>query len=569
MSNKFFDFDRERLLAACSIKPEHFDEFQRLCITLVYGSEFQFVLVELYQQTYRDDLIKQLNGFLHQVQLNSVLVVLDENIRDITELESALLLNAAKFNVVHVIGGSGWLNQARWTELNLRRDTLAKQCQAKLIFWLTPEQIKNCANYALDLWAWRSGIYVFEENKLTSLHSMPLEYNYASEFSKLNQNDKAKRIAQIREWLKQDASPSGDIRKQLLSELASLLQELGLLNDSLQILHEELLVSEKTGDLYERAGILWKIANLYESRGEIDEAKRLYLEEILPVVEQSGDEHERASVIGRIASILSRKGLHAEALSLRLKKQLPVVEKTDDLRLRAIVFSEIADTFEVSGNLDEALRIREQKVLPVFEALGDVRLRAVTLSKMAGIMKIRGQLDEALRIHENEVIPVFERLGDIVFRTVALGKVSEIYIDKGQFEKALEIIKNEEIPAYEKLGDYRSRALAILNVARILTMQKKYDEALEIYQKDLYSFFITEGDTRDHIIFKADYALCLLEKNSKRSNLKIDQLLQEAFNSARIMKLPEINYVLDIIRSAKKTNLKRNKYVASYIKQMK
>jgi len=288
MAQDLFGFDCQRLLAASEIKPAHFDEFQRLCITLVHGSAFQLILVELYDQLYRDTLIAQLAQALQENQLSTAILALDNTLADIAELEARLLLLAKQTAVIHVIGGDAWFTPARWAELNLRRDTLARECQARLVFWLNPEQIKTCANQALDLWAWRSGVYEFDE----AIATTPLQPDphFAPMFTNLNQADRARRIAQLRAWLRSDPPPASEVRLRLLDELAALLFSLGQLDEALHIRQdEELPIYEQLGDVLGRAVTKGRIADILQARGQLDEALRIRREQELPVYEQLGD----------------------------------------------------------------------------------------------------------------------------------------------------------------------------------------------------------------------------------------------------------------------------------------
>jgi hypothetical protein len=103
--------------------------------------------------------------------------------------------------------------------------------------------------------------------------------------------------------------------------------------------------------------------------------------------------------MGRIADIYQARGELDEALRIRKEEELPVYERLGYVRLRAITMGRIADILQVRGQLDDALSIRKKEELPVYESLGDAHSRAVTMGKVAEILHARGQLDEALAIH--------------------------------------------------------------------------------------------------------------------------------------------------------------------------
>ena len=82
--------------------------------------------------------------------------------------------------------------------------------------------------------------------------------------------------------------------------------------------------------------------------------------------------------MGKIADILESRGDLDEALRIRREEELPVYERLGDVRARAVTMGKIADILWSRGDLDEALRIRREEQLPIYERLGDVRARAVT-----------------------------------------------------------------------------------------------------------------------------------------------------------------------------------------------
>ena len=154
-----------------------------------------------------------------------------------------------------------------------------------------------------------------------------------------------------------------------------------------------------------------QIADIFEARGDLDEALRIRREDQLPVYEKLGDIHSRAIAMGKIADIAEARGDLDEALRIRRDEALPVYEKLGDIRERAVTMGKIADIAQARGDLDEALRIRREDELPVYEKLGDIRARAVTILKIALVEAGQGKLAEADRIFDAECIPVFERLG--------------------------------------------------------------------------------------------------------------------------------------------------------------
>ena len=100
-----------------------------------------------------------------------------------------------------------------------------------------------------------------------------------------------------------------------------------------------------------------------EALSEAQKAERIY---------RSQSEAGRAMLartMGQIADIYQARGQLDEALRIRNEEQLPVFEKLGDIRSRAVTMGQIADIYQARGQLDEALRIRKEEELPVYEKL--------------------------------------------------------------------------------------------------------------------------------------------------------------------------------------------------------
>ena len=89
--------------------------------------------------------------------------------------------------------------------------------------------------------------------------------------------------------------------------------------------------------------------------------------------EKLGDVRSRSVTMGKIADIYQSRGELEEALRIQREEQLPVYEKLGDIRSRAVTMGKIADIYQLRGELEEALRIRQTEVLPIMKRLNDKR----------------------------------------------------------------------------------------------------------------------------------------------------------------------------------------------------
>jgi len=480
MVNSAFAIEQARLAEARQLPGPCHDDFLRLSRTLIHGPPFQWLLVEAPDEGLRRQVMAALDRVLQRAGLRSDRLPLSDKILDVPMLEARLVNNARQAPVVHVIGRPGWFDAARWEAFNTRRERLAADARARLVFWLDGEAIALASRSAPDLWAWRSGVYAFLPAAAPGAQPAPggerplptPSPNDDGGVDTRSMAERSRRVVEIRAWLEGNPEAPDELLISLVDELGQLLFSLGDLDEALAHWREVVLpLHRRLGDARRQAITMGKIAGILQARGQLDEALRIYQEEALPVYERLGDVHLKAITMGLIADILKVRGQLDEALRIYQDEALPVFERLGDLRSKAIMMRLIADILKVRGQLDEALRIYQEEALPVFERLGDLREKAITMGRIADILQARGQLDEALRIYQEEALPVYERLGDVRSKAIRMGRIADILQARGQLDEALRIYQEEELPVYERLGDVRSKAITMGKIADILQAQ--------------------------------------------------------------------------------------------------
>ncbi|MGZ9930638.1 CHAT domain-containing protein [Streptomyces sp. NC-S4] len=280
-------------------------------------------------------------------------------------------------------------------------------------------------------------------------------------------------------------------------KIADIFERRGEVDEALRIHREITLpVFERTGDIRAVAVAWGRIADIIERRGEVDEALRIHREIELPVYERIGATREAAVTWGKIADIIERRGEVDEALRIHREIELPVYERLGDTSSVAVAWGKIADTIERRGEVDEALRIHLKVALPAFEGIGATREVAVTWGKIADIIEQRGEVDEALRILREVALPAFERIGDTSSIAVTWGKIADIIERRGEVDEALRIHREIELPAFERLGDTSSVAVTWGKIADIFERRGEVDEALRIHREIELPVYERFGDTR-------------------------------------------------------------------------
>ena len=503
-----FAIQRAISTAAQQLNTTQFAEFKRLSKKLVYGPDFQLLLLDCRDEWLRRQLLDCLNPVLDAAGLHAATLTLhtaaqsaDDIPSDVAVLEIQLRQLAERSPVIHCLGARAWLDgkqrPGRWDALNIRRERIAEHAPCRLLLWLDADGIEQLLTLAPDWWAWRAGVYVFGAEPMP-LRAEEWRPQFDCYEKRPTQVQAGKRIAELRDWLQGELEP-------------------------------------------ELAWRLWaELGDIYYTQGWWGQSLAAYRQHVLPLQNQLGDVRSVAVTQGRVADILTMRGQLDEALCIYQQEQLPVYEQLGDIRSRAVVQGKIADILTRRGQLDEALRICQQEVLPVFKQLGDIRSQAVTQGRIADMLAQRGQFDEALRIHRQEELPVYEQLGDIRSYAVAQGKIADILAQRGQLDEALRIRQQEQLPVYERLGDIRERAVTQSKIAYILTQRGQLDEALRIRQQEVLPVYEQLGDIRSRAVARGNIAMSLWQRNAEGDRSRAAELFAQALQAARQLQLAEV-----------------------------
>jgi len=160
---------------------------------------------------------------------------------------------------------------------------------------------------------------------------------------------------------------------------------------------ERLLKS--TEDEKIRSNALWTLGKVAFRAGLMERAFAA-AQEKEKLDRERGEDWGCALALGLIADIHEARGELDEAMRIRLDEVLPVFERLGEVRERAVTLGKIADIHMARGELDEAIRIRQDEELPVFERLGEVRFLLAARANLALIYLERAHADDRERAAE-------------------------------------------------------------------------------------------------------------------------------------------------------------------------
>ena len=313
-------------------------DFLRLTRALLHGPRFQWLLAEVPSDALRDRLISALDRVMIVAHLQCSRLPLDRSLADVPALEAALARHAKGCAVVHVLGRRGWFDAARWDAFNVRRERVALEARARLVFWLDAEAIEAASLGAPDLWAWRSGVYSFSEPSAVAVAASEATAPHSSgpPIDIRSRDERLQRIVAIQQWLVGEGATVEDgERVGPVDELGRLLYSIGAAEEALRHWREvELPLHVRRGDEWAAAVTKGQIADILQARGQLDEALRIRQEEQLPVYERLGDVREAAITKAQIGLQLLERGepqggerLLRQALSALQAMKLPEADQ--------------------------------------------------------------------------------------------------------------------------------------------------------------------------------------------------------------------------------------------------
>ena len=402
--------------------------------------------------------------------------------QDFLEIVNKLQHLPSTTSIVHLLGAPAWFRDplrapALLHGLNYRREQFAADFPFVLVLWLYDAQVRELAQQAPDMWAWRAAVldFVLPSALEPTLPQREIEPAQA------DAHERRQRLADIETYLMENPEryASDAILFREMSEIYALLGEVSQAEEAAR---RACAISHEYDDRRGVALALGLLADVFVIRGDWDEALRIHTEEELPVYERLDEVRLIALTKGKIADILQSRGELDKALRIRTEEELPVYERLDEVRSIAVTKGKIADILELQGELDEALQIRIEEQLPEYERLGEMRSIAVTKGKIADILQWRGELDEALRIRIEEELPVYERLGEVRLIAVALTWLFDLYSKLEEFPKAYESI-SRAYKIFWQLGMPDGISVVGFAYGKVLITNKQFAEAKKVLRR--------------------------------------------------------------------------------------
>jgi tetratricopeptide (TPR) repeat protein len=189
------------------------------------------------------------------------------------------------------------------------------------------------------------------------------------------------------------------------------------------------------------------IAVMYQNRGDLNEARRLY-DESFDIKKRLGNQSGIAITLHQLGRLAEIEGDSAEARRL-YNESLDITKKLGDQSGIASTLHQLAMIAQDEGDTAEARRLYNES-LDIAKKLGSQSSIASSLHELGRLAQAQGEIAEARRLY-NESLEIKKRLGDqrgIASSLHQLGRLAENQGDKAEAARLF----REALSIFEKLG---------------------------------------------------------------------------------------------------------------------
>ena len=388
-------------------------ELGRLARAVGHGPDFQILIVEAASDEATRMAREAIDHAAEERGLRAVEVCWDPA-ADAEDLERLIVATASDADLIHLSGASDWLTPERWQGLNIRRDRLAENARARLVWWLHPRNVAEMATQAPDLWAWRGGVYSFLNVAVPSVSPLTsFDFPHEAQVNRANPEPRRKRIREIRTWLEGTPQP--------------------------ELVYE---VAREWGDLA-------------LSLGEFDEARHAYRDIALPAARLHHTAQDVLAMKDALATVATETGDFGGAIEI-LKDATEEAERVlgtdhpDTLRSR----NNLAGAYQDAGRLNDATPLHEETLTTREELLGPNHPDTLTSrNNLALAYRAAGRLNDAIPLLEETLTTREELLGPNHPHTLtSRNNLALAYQDAGRLNDAIPLHEETLTTQEELLG---------------------------------------------------------------------------------------------------------------------
>ena len=220
---------------------------------------------------------------------------------------------------------------------------------------------------------------------------------------------------------------------------------LGLLNAAESDVR--LVLDRCEGEEAVQAACYGNLGNVYLTRGDLNEAERLY-RKALKIEKKLGRQEGMANVYGGLGNVYLTRGDLGKAEQF-CRKSLEISEKLGLLELTANQYGSLGNVYATRGDSGKAEGFY-RKGLEIDEKLGRLEGMASDYGSLGIVYRRRGDLDEAEEMHLKS-LEISEKLGLLEVTAGEYGNLGNVYKRRGDPGKARDFwVRSVEL--YRRIG---------------------------------------------------------------------------------------------------------------------
>ncbi|HEV7857887.1 MAG TPA: toll/interleukin-1 receptor domain-containing protein [Pyrinomonadaceae bacterium] len=197
----------------------------------------------------------------------------------------------------------------------------------------------------------------------------------------------------------------------------------------------------------EIAAFTHNVAAMYQERGEVEEARKLY-DESLAISKKLGNQILIASTLHQLGKLAQEQGKLEEARKV-YDESLQISKKLGNQNIIANTLHHLAAISQAEGKLEEARKVYDES-LAISKKLGNQSLIASTLHELGRLAQAKGKLEEARKLYD-ESLEISKKLGNqsgIALTLWALGTLAEREDNNTEAAR----LYHEALSIFERLG---------------------------------------------------------------------------------------------------------------------
>ncbi len=312
--------------------------------------------------------------------------------------------------------------------------------------------------------------------------------------------------------------------------IAIIFQDRGQLEEARRLYVENLEISKRLGNQRGIAGTLHELGRLAQDQGELEEARRLY-DESLRINKRLGNERGIAGTLHQLAILTQDQGELEEARRL-YDESLEIEKRLDNQSGIAITLHELGRLAQDQGEFDEARRLYDES-LEIEKRLGDQSGIASTLHQLAMLAQDQGEREAARRLYD-ESLEIERRLGDQSGIASTLHQLGIFCLEGGDIEES-ENLLNQSLLILRKLRHKQYISECLESMGKLRTAQGSFAEAHEFFNESL-AIALSLGDKFRTASLKRSLGL-LAEKENEKT--RAAELFREALCVFESLKSPK------------------------------